>query len=237
MTITPAEYEAKKRRLSESLRAEGGTVRLAKDTSNLFRDRKAEPARRLNVRDFNHVIHVDPQAGVVEVEGMTPYVELVRECLRHGVMPTVVPQLKSITIGGAVTGLGIESSSFKYGLVHETVEELEVLLGDGSIVVCTRDNEHRELFFGFPNSYGTLGYALKLKVKVVPVKPYVRLTHLHYSDANRYFDELGRRCDTDIDFIDGTIFGKGDHYLSIGEFADEAPTFITAPSANAKPII
>jgi FAD/FMN-containing dehydrogenase len=223
MTITLAEYEAKKRRLSESLRAEGGTIRLAKDTSNLFRDRKTEPARRLNVRDFNHVIRVDPQAGVVEVEGMTPYVDLVRECLSHGVMPTVVPQLKSITIGGAVTGLGIESSSFKYGLVHETLEEVEVLLGDGSTVVCTRDNEHRDLFFGFPNSYGTLGYALKLKVKVVPVKPYVRLTHLHYGDPSRYFDELGRRCDTDVDFIDGTIFGKGEHFLSIGEFVEEAP--------------
>ena len=62
---------------------------------------------------------------------------------------------------------------FKYGLVHETVREMEILLADGRIVVCSPSNEHRDLFFGFPNSYGTLGYVLKLRAQVVPVKKYV----------------------------------------------------------------
>jgi FAD/FMN-containing dehydrogenase len=70
-------------------------------------------------------------------------------------MPAVVPQLKTITLGGAVAGVGIESTSHARGLVHETVRELEVLTGDGAIVTCTPDNEHADLFFGFPNSYGT----------------------------------------------------------------------------------
>ena len=46
-----------KRRLIESLRA--GTVRLAKDTSNLYRDYKDMPVRVLKVRDFMKVILVD----------------------------------------------------------------------------------------------------------------------------------------------------------------------------------
>ena len=36
-------------------------------------------------------------------------------------MPAVVPQLKSITLGGAVAGVGIEATSFRYGLVHDTI--------------------------------------------------------------------------------------------------------------------
>src|SRR5688572_21321409 len=99
-------------------------VRLDKSTSNLFRDRTPAAARRLDVRDFNNVLSVDSARGIVEAEGMTPYVKLVDECLKHGVMPAVVPQLKSITLGGAATGCGIESSSFRYGLVHETVQVL-----------------------------------------------------------------------------------------------------------------
>ena len=43
-------------------------------------------------------------------------------------MPLVVPQLKTITLGGAVTGLGIESTSFRHGLPHESVREMDVLL-------------------------------------------------------------------------------------------------------------
>ena len=85
----------------------------------------------LDVSDFHHVLNVDPAEGMVEVEGMTTYAELVDATLAHGLMPAVVPELKSITIGGAVSGVGIESSAFRYGLVHETVSEMDVLLANG----------------------------------------------------------------------------------------------------------
>lgn len=218
-------YEEKKRRLTDFLRTHrGGNIRLGKNTSNLFRDRKEIPARRLDVRDFNQVLRVDVGGGYVEVEGMTPYAKLVAECLKYGVMPAVVPQLKSITIGGAAVGCGIESSSFRYGLVHETVQEMEILLGDGSTVLCTPDNEHRDLFYGFANSYGTLGYALKLKAKVVPVKSHVKLSHLRYTEPHAYFAELARQSERkEVDFVDGVIFGRNEMVITVGRFTDEAP--------------
>ena len=217
-------YEQRKQELIAQLRASGaGALRLAKDTSNLFRDRKPTAVRRLDVRAFNNVLHVDTARGVVAVEGMTPYAKLVDDCLKHGVMPCVVPQLKSITIGGAATGCGIESSSFRYGLVHETVEELEVLLGDGRVVTATPHNEHRDLFYGFPNSYGTLGYALKIVAKTVPVKEYVALTHVRHDDPGRFFADIERWCRSDVDFVDGVIFGPREMYVTLGRFRDSAP--------------
>ena len=218
-------YEEKKQRLRDFLREAGGRhVRLGKTTSNLFRDRQNIEAKRLDVRDFNNVLRVDAPGGYVEVEGMTRYVDLVAECLRHGVMPAVVPQLKSITIGGATVGCGIESSSFRYGLVHETIQEMEILLADGNTVLCSPTNPYSDLFYGFPNSYGTLGYALKLKAKVVPVKKYVKLSHLRYTDPQTYFTELSRQCERpDVDFVDGVVFGRNEMVLTLGQFADDAP--------------
>ncbi len=218
-------YETRKQRLSDFLRRDtNGSMRLAKDTSNLFRDRREVATRRLDVRDFKNVLRVDRDTGVIDVEGMTPYSILVEESLKYGVLPTVVPQLKSITIGGATTGCGIESSSFRYGLVHETVQELEILLPDGSVVLCTPTNEHSDLFFGFPNSYGTLGYALRLKVKAIPAKRFVQLTHVRHSDATAYFADLKRWCDSsDVDYVDGVVFGRDEMYITLGRFADEAP--------------
>lgn len=222
--MTTLTYEEKKRNLTDVLHANrGGNVRLGKNTSNLFRDRKQNAAQRLDVRDFNNVLRVDVTAGYVEVEGMTPYVKLVAECLKYKVMPAVVPQLKSITIGGATVGCGIESSSFRYGLVHETVQEIEILLGDGSTVLCSPNNQYCDLFYGFPNSYGTLGYALKLKAKVVPVKDYVKLTHFKYRDPEVYFAEVARHCERDdVDFVDGVVFGKDEMIITIGQFVDNA---------------
>ncbi len=212
--------------LAEQFRAQSGPVRLGKDTSNLFRDREQGLQRALNVRQFNNVLALDAHAQWVEVEGMTPYMDLVNATLAHKVMPCVVPQLRSITIGGAISGVGIESSSFKYGLVHETVLDMDVLTGNGDVVTCSAENEHRDLFYGLPNSYGTLGYVLKLRAKTIAVKPYVHLLHLKFEDAKTYFVALNDWCTTQreqVDFIDGTVFSPQEMYLTLGTFSDQAP--------------
>jgi len=218
-------HENKLARLRAELAAGGaGGIGLAKSTSNLFRDREAQARPRVDLSGFNEVVEVDTARSRVSAEGMTTYASLVEATLARGVMPCVVPQLKSITLGGAAAGVGIEASSFRYGLVHDTLLALEVLLADGAIVTCTPDNEHRDLFYGFPNSYGTLGYALNVTARTVPVRPYVRLEHVRHTDPKRYFEDLGVRCRAkDADFIDGTVFSAGEMYITLGRFADSAP--------------
>ncbi len=176
------------------------------------------------MRGFNQVLAVDAAAGWVDTEGMITYEDLTRACLAQGVMPAVVPQLKTITLGGAVAGVGIESSSHRHGLVHDTMLELDVLLGDGRVVTCTAANEHSDLFFGFPNSYGTLGYALRVKAKTMPVRPYVHLQHLGFSSPGKYFEELGQHLRSSAnDFVDGTVFSPTQMYITLGRFAETAP--------------
>lgn len=181
-------YHQRQQRLTQALRNTSGQgIRLSKQTSNLFRNRSTQ-GQVLDVHEFNHVLAIDPVTRIIETEGMVTYEALVDASLRQGLMPAVVPQLKSITIGGAVSGIGIESSSFRYGLPHETVLEMDVLLGTGEVICCTPNNEHRDLFFGLANSYGTLGYILRLKIQGIPVKPYVRLTHVRCADSQEFFD-------------------------------------------------
>jgi FAD/FMN-containing dehydrogenase len=175
------------------------------------------------------VLRVDPETLTADVEGMVTYEQLVDATLPHGLMPLVVPQLKTITLGGAVTGLGIESTSFRSGMPHESVLELEIMTGDGGIVVATPDNEHRDLFHGFPNSYGTLGYALRLRIRLEPVKPFVKVRHVRHHDRETYFTALDEVCTTRtyggeaVDFVDGTVFGPDELYLTLGTFTDTAP--------------
>ena len=80
-------------------------VRLAKRTSNVFRFRDPLPSEAdgLDVSAFGRVLHVDPAARRAVVGGMTTYEDLADATLRYGLMPLVVPELKTITLGGAVT--------------------------------------------------------------------------------------------------------------------------------------
>ena len=220
------EHERRAARLAAQLRdwPAGAPVRLAKRTSNLFRTRQRVHTPRLDVSGFRHVLAVDPARRTADVEGMVTYEALVDATLRYGLMPLVVPQLKTITLGGAVSGVGIESSSFRNGAPHESVLEMDLLTGDGELVTATPDGEHSELFFGFPNSYGTLGYALRLRIELEPVKPFVRLRHVRHHDAAEFFADFARHCDgVEVDFVDGTVFGPDELYLTLGTFADEAP--------------
>jgi FAD/FMN-containing dehydrogenase len=206
----------------------GAPIRLAKPTSNLFRFREPPGRQALDVSAFGDVLHVDAAARTADVGGMTTYERLADATLPHGLMPLVVPQLKTITLGGAVAGLGIESSSFRNGMPHESVLEMEILTGSGEVVLARPDNEHRALFYGFPNSYGTLGYALRLRIELEPVTPTVSLRHVHFTDEVKAAAAIGEICagrehaGERVDFIDGTVFSPGELYLTLGTFGQAA---------------
>ncbi len=202
----------------------GAPVRLGKSTSNLFRTRTASSAPRLDVSAFTGVLDVDVVGRTADVLAMTTYEELVDATLPHGLMPLVVPQLKTITLGGAVTGLGIESSSFRNGTPHESVLDLDVLTGDGRVLHVTPDGPHADLFAGFPNSYGTLGYALRLRIELEPVSPYVHLRHVECRSAQEAASLLAEVCgQRSADFVDGTWFSPTDIRITLGTWRDSAP--------------
>ena len=207
----------------------GSPVRLAKRTSNLFRFSDGASPAGLDVSAFGRVLRVDPESATAIVGGMTTYEELVDATLRHSLMPLVVPQLKTITLGGAVTGLGIESTSLRNGMPHESVTQMEILTGDGRVVTAAPGGDHDALFRGFPNSYGTLGYALSLTIELEPVKPYVHLRHFRFSSPEDCMEAVaaiardGSLAGHQADFVDGTAFSLDELYLTVGAFSDVAP--------------
>jgi FAD/FMN-containing dehydrogenase len=217
-------YRATCRELSHAMAGRSADqVRLAKQTSNLFRARNDADAKRLDVRRLCRVIEIDPQRRIAEVEGMTTFEDFADAALSVGLRPPVVPELKTITIGGAVSGLGIEASSFRHGLVHETVE-MEILCGDGAIRVCRPDNENADLFHAIPNSYGTLGYILRLRVKLLPATPFVRLTHRAFTDRTPFLSAMETACAASPqapDFVEGVAFAPDDFVLTTARLTDE----------------
>src|SRR4051794_34847328 len=211
-------------------------VRLAKRTSNLFRARSRVTTPGLDVSGLAGVVSVDVAAdgsATADVQGMCTYEDLVDVTLPRGWIPYVVPQLRSITLGGAVTGLGIESTSFRNGLPHESVLEMDVLTGAGDLVT-TRPGD--ELFDAFPNSYGSLGYATRIRIRLEQAPAYVDLRHLRFDDLDALAKTLdviveeGRHDGVRVDGLDGVAFEPGEAYLTLATWRDQG----TAPSAGRR---
>jgi FAD/FMN-containing dehydrogenase len=220
-------HSAAVERLLASFRAipPNATVRLAKPTSNLFRARAKTSTKGLDVSGLGGVIAVDPENRTADVAGMCTYEDLVAATLPHGLAPLVVPQLKTITLGGAVTGLGIESTSFRNGLPHESVLEMDILTGTGEVVTASPD-QHCDLYRAFPNSYGTLGYSVRIKIELEPVKPFVELRHLRFHTLTDLFTTMEAIIETrghpdiaagtPVDYLDGVVFSADESYLTLG---------------------
>lgn len=206
---------------------EGERVRLAKRTSNLFRPRRAPSARGLDTSGLTGVIAVDAASATVDVQGMCTYEDLVEATLAHGLVPLVVPQLRTITLGGAVTGLGIESTSWRNGLPHESVIDMDVLTGDGALITAN-DTTNGDLFHGFPNSYGSLGYATRLRIELEPVGRAVALRHVRFDDVGdllRALLAVVQSAEYDgeaVDYVDGVVFSATEAYLVLGLRSDDS---------------
>src|SRR5277367_4487977 len=195
-------------------------VRLAKPTSNLFRARTKRDARGLDTSGLTGVLGVDPETRTADVAGMCTYEELVATTLPYGLSPLVVPQLKTITLGGAVSGLGIESASFRNGLPHESVLEMDILTGTGELLTASR-NQHPDLYRAFPNSYGTLGYSTRIRIELEPIKPFVPLRHVRFDSLTELVTAMDRIIETGgfdgvpVDYLDAVVFGAEESYLCV----------------------
>ena len=129
-----------------------------------------------------------------------------------------------------MTGLGIESTSFRNGLPHESVTEMDVLTGDGR-VVTTRPGD--DLFDAFPNSYGSLGYATRLRIELEPAPAYVDLRHLRFDDLDalaKTVEVIVEQREHDgvrVDGLDGVVFEPGESYLTLATGGTPAPAVST----------
>lgn len=136
------------------------------------------------------ILEIDTDSMIVRVEPFVSIGQLTHALNPKGYTLPVVPEMDDLTVGGLINGTGIESSSHKYGLFHEIIIELELLLGDGTVVVATADNEYQDLFHAIPWSYGTLALLLSAKLKLIPCKQFVKLTYTPHHTREAYVKHM-----------------------------------------------
>jgi FAD/FMN-containing dehydrogenase len=177
----------------------------------------------VDISGLNRVLEIDVNARTCVAEPGVTFAELVRETLAHGLVPTVVPELEGITVGGAVAGCSVESMSYRHGGFHDSCVEYELVTGTGEVLRCSRENEALcfEMVHG---SYGTLAILTQLKFKLVPAKSHVKLEYRRYSRFEDFDAELRERCKTgDYELVDAIVHAPDRFVVCLGTFVDKPP--------------
>ena len=152
------------------------------------------------------------------------FAAVARATLRYGLVPCVVPEFKTITLGGAVAGCSLESMSFREGGFHDSCLAYEVVTAKGDVLHCTPHNEHALVFQMIHGSFGTLGVLTQLTFRLVPAKPFVRVRYERSQTLAEYRASIARNAqDPNVDFIDGFVFSPTEYVLNVGTFIDAAP--------------
>ncbi|HSP46706.1 MAG TPA: FAD-binding oxidoreductase [Clostridiaceae bacterium] len=222
-------HEDKVLRISSQLKGRRSTEPLTRKKKTVSHevpkpnDRK-HTDEKLDISDLDGIIHIDPESRTCIAEPGATFEEVVDAAMRHGLVPAVVPELRTITIGGAVAGCSIESMSYVYGGFHDTCLEYEVVTARGDVLICTPENENRLVFQMMHGTFGTLGIITRLKFMLIPAKPFVKVVYEEYGSLREYMDAIWNHYTRrDVDFMDGIIHSKDKYILSAGHFVDTAP--------------
>lgn len=208
------------------VQAGGGHTSIGKSAVSHFVPNPHDPRhddRKIDVRDLDQIISIDAERRRATVEPGVTFVDLVAATLPHGLLPTLVPELKTITVGGAIAGCSVESMSFMRGGLHDGCHRYELVTGTGEVLECSREREPL-IFEMMHGSYGTLGILTEVELELVPAKPFVRTEYQRFASAEAFREAMHARMKArDVDFIDGIAHAPDCWVLCLGRFADSAP--------------
>merc|ERR1711860_281456 len=120
-------------------------------------------------------------------------------------------------------GGGIESTSHKYGLFQYICTKYEMVLADGSLITCSKDEEP-ELYSAIPFSYGTIGFLTAIDIDIIPYKPYIKMNYVPVYSLDDVVNEFTRVTnDPSIDSVEGIMYNLNEGVIMSGVFVDECP--------------
>lgn len=173
----------------------------------------------LDISHFSEILKIDVKQKIAIVEPRVTMDQLASETLKVGLIPKVVPEFKGITVGGAIQGTALESSSHQFGQFSDICKSYEVLTGNGEILQVS-PNAHSDLFYGLSGSFGSVGIILSAEVELIEAPRAVNLKCIRFhsvEEALKKIEELRGKAL----FLEGVVYGPEDIVIIQGDALDQ----------------
>ncbi|KAF5550394.1 24-dehydrocholesterol reductase [Fusarium napiforme] len=193
-------------------------------SSSSTRPRHGSDLNTIDISMLSQVISVDTAQRTCLVEPNVPMDRLIEATMPYGLVPPVVMEFPGITAGGGFAGTSGESSSFRHGFFNETVDFVEMILGNGDIIRASRE-EYEDLFHGAAGAAGTLGLTTLMQIRLVEAKKFVKTTY-HRVDGVLTAISATKECckKLDVDYVDGILYSKDHGVVITGELTNTKPS-------------
>src|SRR5262245_45194996 len=150
----------------------------------------------LSMRSMDRILSIDEQGQTVDVEAGITWRELVHRLAPLGLVPPVLTNNLTVTVGGTLSVAGIGVASFKYGTQGDNVAELDVVTGAGNLVTC---DPHRdsELFWAAIAGLGQAALITRARLRLRKALSMTRTYYLLYDDLRTFLEDAGNAMDSE----------------------------------------
>ena len=145
------------------------------------------------------------EGGRVVVEAGAKWSEVLAATLPHGMTPPVLTDYLELSVGGTLAVGGVGGTISAHGLQSDNVLELEVVTGDGLVVVCSA-TQNADLFDAARAGLGQVGVITRATLGLIEAPRSVRRHPLLYRDlAAMLRDSRRLAAEERFDALQGAI--------------------------------
>lgn len=173
--------------------------------------------------DLRNILSIDKERMTVRVEPMVTMADITRFLNPRGLALAVQVEMDDLTVGGLCMGIGIETTSHKYGFLFETIKAYELVTARGDVLTVT-ESSHPELYHALPMSHGTHGFLVSVELEIVPIKKYMKLQYKPYYTRRELSQALAKYAGSEqqADYVEALAYNEGKGVLMLGELVDSA---------------
>lgn len=180
----------------------------------------------IDSRGLSHIHQITATSAVVDA-GVT-WAQLTDAALAQGRSPVGLTDYLHLSVGGTISVGGIGGTVQKYGLLCDTVEEIQIVTGKGELVTASA-RDRAPLFFAALAGGGQVGIIVRAKVKLIAAPTRAKVMNLFYNDLATYLSDQEKILnDGRFSHQEGEVVRKPDD--SGWRYKIEAVTYYTPPA-------
>jgi len=194
----------------------------------------------LAFRNLNHLLDFNPKSGVVRTQAGVTLKELIDTFTPKGWFLPVTPGTQYVTVGGAIASDVHGKNHHKEGSFSDFVDEMTVLLPDGSRCTCSREKTP-ELFRATAGGMGLTGFILDATIRLKPISSaYVDTMTIkaeNLEEALELFEKY-KQITYSVAWIDTLASGRkmGRSLVMLGEHSTDGKLSVPPTTELAIPI-
>ena len=176
--------------------------------------------KRINTNDLDSILSINE--NYIDCESAVTVGKINRMTIQKEKIVPSLPEGDNFTVGGCLGGIALGSNSYSNGFFNNNVIDFDIILGNGEILKDVSVDKNSDLYYGIGGTYGTIGIITRVKLKLIPCMPYVKVDYLHHDSFDGFYRNFRQIInDSKDDFVEAFVNNRNDFTIVVANYIED----------------